>query len=193
MPLVCLGTLSPLYLLCTSQTSPPLYNIFLPPPVQLTSKVMSIMLHSVIFLALASVASVSGYSGGPPPSACESMRPGPPHQVIFALEYEYPIFEGVLKIWSMIILKMRDYAKAEYTTLYCIGDSEESLAISWEIMLKFASHLDMLSRTRWQNKRQPILLTLWLLRRQRAGMDKSMVRQAWVVFLKIENINSWKW
>ena len=108
-----------LYLLCTSQTSPPLYNIFLPPSAQLTSKVMSTMLNSVVFLALASVASVTGYSGGPPPSACKSMRPGPPHQVIFALEYH--VFESVLKnilLWydarmCQIILKlpMRRYAQ----------------------------------------------------------------------------------
>ena len=45
------------------------------------SKVMSRMLRPVFFLTVAFLARVQGYSGGPPASACDSMRPGPPHQV----------------------------------------------------------------------------------------------------------------
>jgi len=45
------------------------------------SKVMSRMMQRpVLFLTVAYLASVKGYSGGPPQSACDSMRPGPPHQ-----------------------------------------------------------------------------------------------------------------
>ena len=45
------------------------------------SKVMSRMLRPVFFLTVAYLARVQSYSGGPPASACDSMRPGPPHQV----------------------------------------------------------------------------------------------------------------
>merc|ERR1739842_138651 len=44
------------------------------------SKVMSRMLRAVLFLTVATLARVQGYSGGPPSGACESMKPGPPHQ-----------------------------------------------------------------------------------------------------------------